>query len=162
MSVQIIYERAFAELEKDLVSQRAEVEKHNQVCYRLCAWTRVFVLQGVSVCGPSPPDTHTHARTPNAQLMETDFKLKEQAEAAIVNTKKNFVKKQNALHEQMKQLEEKVTYRPLAFIAITDYVHHSVCVNKNSMCAQSCQATINVEKAIDDQIAVAIGPRGKK
>ena len=67
---------------------------------------------------PSLPEhkrahTHTYMHIPNAQLLETDFKLKEQAEAAIANTKKNFVKKQNDLHEQMKQLEEKVTYRPL-------------------------------------------------
>jgi len=66
----IIYERAFAELEKDLVSQRAEVEKHNQ-------------------------------------LMEADFKAKEHADAAILNTKKEWLKKQDELQEQMKQLEEK-------------------------------------------------------
>lgn len=66
----IIYERAFAELEKDLAAQRADVEKNNQ-------------------------------------LMETDFKAKEQAEAAIANTKKEFVKKQEKLREQMRQLENK-------------------------------------------------------
>ena len=63
MLVQIIYERAFAELEKDLASQRADVEKHNQVCHRICAWKSVFVLQEVLLGGPIPPGTHTNAHT---------------------------------------------------------------------------------------------------
>ena len=45
--------------------------------------------------------------------MEADFKAKEQADTAILNTKKDWLKKQDQLQEQMKQLEEKVTYRPL-------------------------------------------------
>ena len=63
MLVQIIYERAFAELEKDLASQRADVEKHNQVCHRICAWKSVFVLQEVLLGGPIPPGTQTRAHT---------------------------------------------------------------------------------------------------
>lgn len=66
----IIYERAFAELEKDLEAQRIEVEKNNQ-------------------------------------LMEADFKAKDQAELAIANTKKEFVKKQQKLQKQMQELELK-------------------------------------------------------
>jgi len=89
----IIYERAFAELEKDLTAQRIEMDKNNR-------------------------------------LMEADFKAKEHAEAAIANTKKQFVKRQTELRAQMRELEDK--------------------------------ATVNVEKAIDDQIAVAIGGGKKK
>ena len=55
--------------------------------------------------------------------METDFKAKEQAEAAILNTKKEWLKKQDELQDQMKQLEEKVTQRPLDFSAITHHAH---------------------------------------
>ena len=44
------------------------------------------------------------------QLMETDFKAKEEAEVAIANTKKEFVKKQEELHAQMRELEEKVAH----------------------------------------------------
>jgi len=43
----------------------------------------------------------------NTQLMETDFKTKEHAEEAILNTKKDFVKRQAELKVQMEELEEK-------------------------------------------------------
>ena len=36
--MQIIYERAFAELEKDIASQREEVEKNTQVRDRSSQW----------------------------------------------------------------------------------------------------------------------------
>ena len=42
--------------------------------------------------------------------METDFKTKEHAEEAILNTKKDFVKRQAELKVQMEELEEKVSH----------------------------------------------------